>query len=290
METVTKTKMVVGEEGAEPWQLRMFRRTLKKQQKLRALLEMLGPVNGKRCLLLTCGDNNGALNWHFREHGGSWSWADMEMTSVFQIAALTGDEAAHVEKDGSRIPFPDAHFDVVMTIDVHEHLEDTRAVNAELVRVTKAGGRVIVTTPGGDPRKLANRLKNLLGMRAKDYGHVVDGYSADELAQQLQGAGLQPGARSSYSRFFTEMVELMINLVYVKILSKGSEVEVQKDAASLAEDSGPIAPQTEEQLASVNKSYKLWSLAYPVFWLISQLDRLLAFGEGYAVIVAAQKE
>ncbi len=286
METVTKRKMAVDDRGAEPWQLRMFRRTLKKQQKLQALLEILGPVNGKRCLLLTCGDNNGALNWHFREHGGRWSWADMEMTSVLQIAALTGDEVAHVERDGGSIPFPEAHFDVVVTIDVHEHLQDTTVVNAELARVTKPEGRVIVTTPGGDPRKLANRLKNLLGMRAKDYGHVVDGYSADELAQQLRGAGLQPGARASYSRFFTEMVELMINLVYVKLLSKGGEAEVEDDA----EDAGPIAPQTEEQLASVNKSYKLWSLAYPVFWLISQLDRLLASGEGYAVIVAAQKE
>lgn len=200
---------------------------------------------------------------------------------MLQIAALTGDETAHVEKEGGSIPFPDAHFDVVVTIDVHEHLQNTEALNAELVRVMKPGGRVIVTTPGGDPRKFANRLKKLLGMRAEDYGHVVDGYSANQLAQQLRSSGLQPNRRSSYSRFFTELVELMINLVYVKLLSKGSETEGEE---------GQIAPQNAEQLAAVGKSYKLYSLAYPLFWLISQLDRLLAFGEGYAVIVAAQKE
>lgn len=281
METVTERKMAADGGMEEPWQLRMFRRTLKKQQKLQALLEMLGPVDGKRCLLLTCGDNNGALNWHFRAHGGNWSWADMEMNSVLQIAALTGDQVAHVEKEGGSIPFPGEHFDIVVTIDVHEHLHDTETVNRELARVIKPSGRVIVTTPGGDPRKLANRLKDWLGMRAQDYGHVVDGYSASELAQQLRLIGLEPNGRSSYSRFFTEMVELMINLVYVKLLSKGSEAEVEE---------GQIAPQNEEQLASVGKSYKIYSLAYPVFWLISQLDRLLAFGEGYAVIVAAQKD
>lgn len=264
----------------EAWQLKMFRRTLKKQQKLKALLDVLGPVEGKRCLLVTCGDNNGALNWHFRAHGGDWSWADMEMNSVNQIAALTGDEVAFVAKEAGVLPFADGYFDVVVTIDVHEHLHDTEGVNRELGRVTRPGGHVVVTTPGGDPRKLANRLKHWLGMQARDYGHVVDGYSADELAQQLRVVGLEPNVRSSYSRFFTELVELLINLAYVKLLSKGSKAEVEE---------GQIAPQNEEQLESVGKSYKFYSMAYPVFWLISQLDRLLAFGEGYAPIVGAQK-
>jgi hypothetical protein len=60
-----------------PWQIEMFRRSIKKQQKLRALLEFLGETTGKKCLLVTCGDNNGALNWHFRKHGGEWTWADV---------------------------------------------------------------------------------------------------------------------------------------------------------------------------------------------------------------------
>ena len=49
-----------------PWQIEMFQRSIKKQQKLKALLELLGETTGKKCLLVTCGDNNGALNWHFR--------------------------------------------------------------------------------------------------------------------------------------------------------------------------------------------------------------------------------
>ena len=57
----------------QPWQIKMFRRSIKKQQKLKALLELLGETKGKKCLLVTCGDNNGALNWYFREHGGDWT-------------------------------------------------------------------------------------------------------------------------------------------------------------------------------------------------------------------------
>lgn len=266
--------------GEEPWQLAMFRRALKKQQKLAALLQILGPLHGEQCLLLTCGDNNGALNWHFRRHGGHWTWADMERDSVTQIAALTGDEALHISKDTCRLPVPDNQFDVVITIDVHEHLPQTQLLNQELARVTKPGGRVIVTTPGDDRRKMANRLKRWLGMRASEYGHVVDGYSARALETQLHAVRLQPFARSSYSRFFTEMVELAINFAYVKLLSKRGKANVE---------AGQIAPQNQEQLQSVGKSYKIYAAAYPLFWLISQLDHLLFFRQGYAVIVAARK-
>ena len=56
-------------EQKKRWQLDMFRRSIKKQLKLAALLDFLSEMDGKKCLLVTCGDNNGALNWYFREHG-----------------------------------------------------------------------------------------------------------------------------------------------------------------------------------------------------------------------------
>jgi SAM-dependent methyltransferase len=266
----------------EPWQLRLFRKSLKKQQKLAALLTLLGPLaKEQQCLLVTCGDNNGALNWHFKHHGGSWTWADAEPESSGQIADLTGDEVLAVEKDNPHVPAADNTFDLVVTIDVHEHLESTVLLNRELARVAKPGGRVVVTTPGGDPRKLANRIKGWVGMDKSDYGHVVDGYDVPALQSQLRLADLTPVVKSSYSRFFTEMLELGINLAYVKVLSRSSKAKVEQ---------GQIAPQNQDQVKSVEKTIKLYSLIYPAIWLVSQLDRLLPFTEGHAVIVAATKE
>jgi SAM-dependent methyltransferase len=266
----------------EPWQLRLFRKSLKKQQKLAALLKLIGPLTpAQQCLLVTCGDNNGALNWHFKQHGGRWTWADAEPESSDQIADLTGDEVLAVEKGNPHIPVADDTFDLVVTIDVHEHLESTALLNRELARVVKPGGRVVVTTPGGDPRKLANRIKGWVGMDKSDYGHVVDGYDVPALQSQLRLAELTPVAKSSYSRFFTEMLELGINLAYVKFLSRRSKAKVEQ---------GQIAPQNQDQVKSVEKTIKLYSLIYPGIWLVSQLDRLLPFMEGHAVIVAATKE
>lgn len=265
----------------EPWQLKMFQRSLKKQQKLNTLLRVIGNVQEKKCLLITCGDNNGALNWHFKQHGGEWSWADAEPDSIEQINQLTGDRVAEMDKENPELPYLDESFDIVMTIDVHEHLKSPLSVNRELVRLVKPGGTVIVSTPNGNKRKLANRLKILVGMRPEDYGHVVMGYDIPDLEQQLRDVNLNPYISTSYSRFFTEFVELLINFLYVKVLSKRSKAKVEK---------GQIAPLTQEQLNSVGKTYKMYSVIYPFFLAFSKLDALVSFRRGYAVVVAARKE
>ena len=265
----------------EPWQLKMFHRSLKKQQKVRTLLEVLGPLQDQRCLLVTCGDNNGALNWMFKQHGGAWSWADAEEESTAQISALLGDPVAAMDKENPALSFPDDYFDFVMTIDVHEHLRNPQAANAELERVTKPGGTVIVTTPNGDETKLATRIKKLVGMRPADYGHFVVGYDIPDLERQLQAVGLKPYARASYSKFFTEIVELGINFLYVRVLSRRSKAKVQ---------TGQIAPQNEDQIRSVEKSYKMYSLLYPFINAFSKLDVLAGSQRGYAVVVAARKD
>ncbi|MCB9554160.1 MAG: class I SAM-dependent methyltransferase [Myxococcales bacterium] len=45
------------------------------------------------------------------------------------------------------LPFPDAAFDLVWSSEVIEHLEDPAASLAELRRVTRPGGDIILTTP-----------------------------------------------------------------------------------------------------------------------------------------------
>jgi SAM-dependent methyltransferase len=264
----------------EPWQLQLFRKSLKKQQKFRALSKILGDTNGRECVLITCGDNNGALNWHFKQLGGKWSWADAEHESIQQISNLTGDPVSEMDKSNPSLSFPDDSFDIVMTIDVHEHLINPDKLNVELARICKAGGKVIVTTPNGDEKKVVTRIKKIIGMKPEDYGHVVVGYDAPQLENQLQKAGLSPYLRSSYTKFFTEMLELIINFTYVKFLAKKSKAKVEK---------GQIAPQNIDQVKSVEKTLKMYSTLYPVFLLISKLDVLDLSPRGYAVIVAANK-
>jgi SAM-dependent methyltransferase len=188
------------------------------------------------------------------------------------------DPVVHVEE--SRLPFETDQFDIVVSIDVHEHLSDPNPFTGELSRVAKPGGKILVTVPNGDETKLAVRIKNAVGMTREEYGHKRIGLTIGELKSIYRDNRIKPTADGSFSKFFTEILELSINFLYVKILSKKSEALV---------DNGTIAPATEDQLKSVKKSYQIYSLIYPVFWLISKLDFIFFRSIGYVVIVEGRK-
>jgi 2-polyprenyl-3-methyl-5-hydroxy-6-metoxy-1,4-benzoquinol methylase len=52
-----------------------------------------------------------------------------------------------LDLDAGKVPLTDAFADVVCAVETIEHLENPRAFVRELVRLTKPGGLVIVTTP-----------------------------------------------------------------------------------------------------------------------------------------------
>lgn len=118
-------------------------------------------------------------------------------------------------------------------------------------------------------------------MTKESYGHIRDGLTVAELQPIMKNAGYTPLKNVTFSRFFTEMVELIINVLYVKILSKKSEAKVEE---------GTIAPATKDQLKSVEKSYKMYAIAYPFFKAISSLDVLLSWSEGYVTMTEGKRD
>jgi SAM-dependent methyltransferase len=295
---MTRPVTPAGPSPTEPWQLAMFRKGLKKRQRLAALRALLNPIGpDERCLLLTCGDNNGAMNYCLRELGGRWSWADLEDVSIAEMSALLGEPVLLAAED--RLPFADANFDRVVVIDVHEHVDDPSIVTRELARILKPGAQLIITTPNGDERKLAVRIKNLVGMSKEAYGHKRVGLTAPEIEALISAVGVRPVSRSWFSGFFTELLELSINFLYVKVLRKDPAAGAQHDTAANDghghghgdhEHGHPeIAPATEAQLRTVSTSFRIYSLIFPVYWLISQLDRVLFFTEGHCVVVEGKR-
>ncbi len=267
-----------GEADSEvPWQLRLLSKSLKKQQKLRLLLEQIEGLPGERRLLITHGDNNGALNYRFREAGGDWAWMEMEDESVPTIQGLLGEPVLRAEHD--RLPAEDGAFDVVIALDVQEHLHDPRAFNRELFRVVRPGGHVVVTTPNGDPWKPVSILRRAIGMTKEKYGHVVYGYNVREHEEMLRGVGFLPRSAGSYSGFFTELIELGINFAYSILLPRKRTMRSE----------GEIAPSSREKLKAVEKQYRAYALVYPLLRTISWLDALLPLGHGYAVSVVARR-
>ena len=85
-------------------------------------------------------------------------------------------------------------FDVILSVDVMEHIEDDRAVFAHFVRVLRPGGHVLINTPsdlGGSDVSGAGQ-ESFIGE------HVRDGYNLAALEEKLRAAGLEP-VRSLYT-------------------------------------------------------------------------------------------
>lgn len=263
-----------------PWQLDMFRKGLKKNLRLKSLKRCLRDIGSdEKCLLMTCGDNNGAMNYFLRELGGNWSWADLESQSISEMSMLLGEPVHHA--DNETLPFEDNEFDRIISIDVHEHVEDPKEITLEIHRVAKSGAQIIITVPNGDESKLAVRIKHALNMTKEAYGHKRIGLTVQEVKNLMVDCRISPLEVDTYSRFFTEILELSINFVYVKILNRDDDE---------AREHSEIAPATGEQLQSVSGSYRIYAIIFPVYWLLSKLDFLLPGQEGYCVLVSGRKD
>ena len=90
------------------------------------------------------------------------------------------------EGDVTKLDFEDA-FDLVVSVDNLEHVEDDLEAMRTLLHALRPGGRLVVHVPGYERRWI------LFGRRVNfDVpGHVRPGYKADQLVGKLQDAGFQ---------------------------------------------------------------------------------------------------
>ena len=94
---------------------------------------------------------------------------------------------AYVQGSGTQLPLAERCADTVIALDVIEHIDDDAAFVAELVRVLKPGGQLVMTTPQIDIRVLPGRAQKLID---RSWGHYrVPGYEAEHLASMLTAAG-----------------------------------------------------------------------------------------------------
>ena len=94
------------------------------------------------------------------------------------------------QPNATRLPFPDSSFDVVITSEVLEHIQDDITAITEMVRVLKPGGRFAATVPAWLPEKINWMLSDEYHAPKSEGGHVRI-YSKTELRAKLRSAGLE---------------------------------------------------------------------------------------------------
>jgi 2-polyprenyl-3-methyl-5-hydroxy-6-metoxy-1,4-benzoquinol methylase len=110
------------------------------EQAVLARVRQLAPPAGARVLDVPCG--TGALVSALDSAG-----FDAYGTDVVQVAAARLGQKFRRADLGGGIPAADAHYDLVVSVEGIEHMENPYGFVRELHRVLKPGGTCIVTTP-----------------------------------------------------------------------------------------------------------------------------------------------
>jgi len=115
-----------------------------RQKKARTMIAVLEDFQDKplaQCALLNDGGSTGIIDEYLSRHAGSVHGIDIDEQAIrhaqdnFKASNLVFQVA-----DALALPFPDNHFDIVISSQVYEHVPDAGAMMREIHRVLKPGG------------------------------------------------------------------------------------------------------------------------------------------------------
>jgi len=146
-------------------------------------LRLVPDGHGKRALDVGC------------RRGEQTHWLRSKGYEVTSIDVSKEFEDCQVVDANQRLPFADESFDLIWCSEVIEHLRDPAASLAELKRVTRGGGQLILTTPNS--YALLFRAIALVGLtprriQRKDHLHFFNARDIARLCPEADVYGYFP--------------------------------------------------------------------------------------------------
>ena len=152
--------------------------------------------NGVRILDIGCG---AGLFFEALQRFGTVEGLESDSTAIAQSGAWRGSIHQGYLDDSFK---PEGRYDVVLMLDVLEHVDDPDDLLSRTTGILAAGGRVVITVPAF----------RWLWTRHDDLNHHLRRYTARELAASLTRAGLRP-VRSRHLFHSLMVPKLLVRLV-----------------------------------------------------------------------------
>jgi SAM-dependent methyltransferase len=147
--------------------------------------------------VLDAGSGRGDLAIFLARCYPKWQITAMELSE--ERAAIARKAAAHVGVSNLEFRLADlerlrsdGEFDLIVSADVLEHIENDVLVLENLFRALRPNGRLIVTAPSVPQRRhlgLVHARERRIGFQPSDYGHVRQGYGTADVQDKFTRAG-----------------------------------------------------------------------------------------------------
>ena len=251
-------------------QLALFASSVLKQAKWNALREAAGDTSDLDALDL--GADNGVISWLFRSQGGRWTSADLTDQTVEAIRRMVEDRV--VRLTGPQLPFEDEAFDLIVVVDLLEHLDDDRALLAEIGRCLRPGGRAVLNVPHLKPRALLPRVRHAIGLTDEWHGHVHPGYTTEALEAMLPRSLRLVRART-YSRTFAHTLDTALNAVFLR-KSRGRAQSTAKGMVVTGDAVGARDSRALQRLVPAMRAFTALDrlLPWSGYMLLAELSRV----------------
>lgn len=254
------------------WQEKLFKRSIRRQMRLRELKELIGITTNQNCLEITAGD--GVISSRLRDGGGRWKTLVPSETVKVSVDWFVDDQVEVL--NGPCIKEPDGTYDVVVIVDVLERVRDDYAFIKECHRVLKPDGRLVVTAT----RKMgfcvgSCPIRSMLGLSWRAKGFERPGYTNGELFEVLKD-GFDVPETDSYSSCCVELPGLLCEAAANK-LARGTY-------------NMPGANTGTEQFYHYTKLNAFATLVYPLMWMLAKLEeKLLVFVPGHNLVAKTKR-
>jgi SAM-dependent methyltransferase len=109
--------------------------------------ELAARLGDRAATVLDAGCGTGGLIRRLSKSNPAWQWTGVDVSPLACQLARSRTGADIREASLTGLPFEDATFDAVVTADVLYHIEDDALALAELARVLRRGGLIVVNVP-----------------------------------------------------------------------------------------------------------------------------------------------
>ncbi|MGD0091584.1 MAG: methyltransferase domain-containing protein [Planctomycetota bacterium] len=140
-------------------------------KRARAVIRWLQARPGHRVLDVGCGTGHLLAQLPGRERHG----VDLSPRMVQRAQAILGSGAQIIQGDAEHLPYADGYFDRVIASSLFSHVLRPEQVIAEITRVTKAGGRIVISVCDEDQIERGMNWVKSLRLQGLFFGTGQDG-------------------------------------------------------------------------------------------------------------------